>query len=74
MGSVSVSRLSLTDSQVQAPDQELPSTKMYCDVAPAARMAFMAAWLRSRTVVWSSVLNSLSGVLANAAGERGGSY
>lgn len=53
-------RSSLTEDQVQAPDQELPSTKMYWDVAPAAQMAFMAAWLRARTVDWSSVLNSLS--------------
>ncbi|KIH89888.1 hypothetical protein SPBR_01087 [Sporothrix brasiliensis 5110] len=50
------------DTQCHAPDHELPSTKMYCDVAPAARMPSMAAWLSCATSVlsmsWYSLLVS----------------
>lgn len=46
-------------TQCHAPVHEFPSTKMYCEVAPAARMALIAAWFRFATSVLSSSWNSL---------------
>lgn len=59
---------SFTDVQVQAPVYELPSTKMYCEVAPVARMALMAAWLRETTRDSSMSWYSLSrhGIISSA--------
>jgi hypothetical protein len=49
-------------TQVHAPVHELPSMKIVCDVAPAARMPSMAAWLRLKTselsMSWYSLLVS----------------
>lgn len=59
-GSVKAFILSLTVVHVHAPLHELPSTKIYWDFAPAARIALIAAWFKFSTRVWSSELNSLS--------------
>lgn len=48
---------------VQAPVQDVPSTKMYWLVAPAARTPSMQAWFRDATMAsdgssWNSLLQS----------------
>ncbi len=49
-------------THVHAPDHELPSTKMVCDVAPAPRIPSIAAWFRRATsalsMSWYSLLVS----------------
>lgn len=40
-------------THVHAPDHELPSMKMVCDVAPAPRIPSIAAWFSRATSVLS---------------------